>query len=148
MILFCFFMFFLLIIFSQVYLVNLYYSYDFILFIYAIFKTKIDICYLKKKKLLKVIFILYIIYLKCLLNHFVFHLGPPTISNLRQPNPKPTKLGPIFVGKLRLDFLSLFLTTNQCDSSIRLKYLSMGAWKNTRHAKHVPLHINEYPHTF
>lgn len=69
------------------------------------------------------------IYLKCLLNHFVFHLGPPTISNLRQPNPKPTKLGPIFVGKLRLDFLSLFLTTNQCDSSIRLKYLSMGAWE-------------------
>jgi hypothetical protein len=50
MILFCFFMFFLLIIFSQVYLVNLYHSYDFILFIYAIFKTKIDICYLKKKK--------------------------------------------------------------------------------------------------
>lgn len=49
MILFCFFMFFLLIIFSQVYLVNLYHSYDFILFIYAIFKTKIDICYLKKK---------------------------------------------------------------------------------------------------
>jgi hypothetical protein len=44
-----FFMFFLLIIFSQVYLVNLYHSYDFILFIYAIFKTKIDICYLKKK---------------------------------------------------------------------------------------------------
>ena len=49
MILFYFFMFFLLIIFSQVYLVNLYHSYDFILFIYAIFKTKIDICYLKNK---------------------------------------------------------------------------------------------------
>ena len=44
MILFFLFMFFLLIIFSQVYVVNLYHSHDFILFIYGIFKTKIEMC--------------------------------------------------------------------------------------------------------